>query len=130
MDRDVDRRDQQTHAVIGAAIRVHTQLGRGFLEHVYQEALEREFLHNGIPFRREVTLPIYYREQRLATSYRVDFVCFECLLVELKALQRLTGVEEAQVIHYLKASNIGKALLLNFGSPRLEFKRLVYGAQR
>ncbi len=105
---------------------VHRALGHGFLEAVYQEALEREFITEGIPYQREKALPIFYRNAPLQTSYRVDFVCFDSLIVELKALRQLSSIEEAQVINYLKASGLNKALLLNFGTSSLQHKRLVF----
>ncbi len=91
-----DKRDPKTYAIIGAAMEVHKQLGCGFLEAVYQEAVEIEFALRGIPCRREVELPLYYKGQRLSTAYRADFVCFDSIVVEPKALSNLTGVEEGR----------------------------------
>jgi len=118
--------DQQTFAIIGAAMSVHRELGHGFLEAVYQEALALEFTHLGIPFACEVELPISFRGQRLQTGYRADFLCFDEIVVELKALERLSGKEEAQLINYLKAGKKSRGLLLNFGGRSLEHKRLVW----
>jgi GxxExxY protein len=120
-------RDPRTFAIIGAAMEVHRQLGCGFLEAVYQEALEMELARRDIPFQRQVELPIFYKGTRLETSYKADLVCFGEVIVELKALAEIGGIEEAQVINYLKATGIKVGLLLNFGSRSLQYKRYVLG---
>jgi GxxExxY protein len=104
---------------------VHRELGPGFLENVYQAALEQEFLILGIPFEREKEIPILYRQKPLNVLYRADFICYDSIIVELKALSQITTIEEAQVINYLKATSFERALLLNFGTPSLQQKRLV-----
>ena len=124
IDNEFDR-DEQSYAVIGAAMAVHAELGSGFLEAVYQEALAIEFQAREIPFEREIEFPITYRGIRLKTFFKADCVCFDALIVELKALRQISGVEEAQVINYLKASRHQKALLLNFGTKSLQQKRFV-----
>ena len=103
---------------------VHCTLGHGFLEAVYHEALAREFTERDIPNRREVPIPIAYKGRPLTCAYRADFLCFD-LLVEIKALGRLSGVEDAQVLNYLKAKGLTIGLLINFGAPKLEYKRLI-----
>lgn len=118
-------RDEQTYAIIGAAMAVHRELGHGFLEAVYQEALELESKHVGIPFLREVELPVCYRGAQLNTGYRADFLCYETTVVELKAIDRMTAREESQLLNYLKASGKEKGLLLNFGGCSMEYKRMV-----
>ena len=120
------QRDSQTYTIIGAAMEVHNQLGYGFLEGVYQEALAREFTFRNIPFEREVELIISYKAEPLACKYRADFICYKEVIVELKALCALSGVEEAQVINYLKATGIQRSLLINFGGSSLKYKRLVW----
>ena len=118
-------RDEQTYSIIGAAMTVHRELGHGFLEAVYQDALELEFKNVGISYLREVDLPVKYRDEFLATGYRADFLCFGTTIVELKAIDRMTSREESQLLNYLKASKKEKGLLLNFGSSSLEYKRMV-----
>lgn len=118
-------RDPQTYAIIGAAMNVHTELGKGFLESVYQEALTIEFRTQGIPFEREVKLPVFYKGQVQATSFRVDFICDGEVVVELKAQKAIGGPDEAQVLNYLRASNLGRGLLLNFGETSLKHVRFV-----
>lgn len=117
--------DQQTYDLIGACMKVHTELGSGFLEAVYQEALEIELNNREIKFIREQQLPIFYCGAKLKTFYKVDFLCYGNTILELKALSKIGSVEEAQVINYLKASNLTKGLLVNFGTKSLQYKRLV-----
>jgi GxxExxY protein len=117
---------EEVYAVVGAAIEVHRELGAGFLEAVYQEALERELTLRGIAFEAQRELVIHYRGQPLSKIYVCDFLCFDKVLVELKAMDRLTGREEAQVINYLKAAGFPVGLLINFGAHgKLEWRRLV-----
>jgi GxxExxY protein len=122
-----DERDQQTYAIIGAAMEVHNQLGHGFLEAVYQEALGLELGAREIPFTREVALAITYKGQQLNTCYRADFICFDEIIVELKAQSALTSSDESQLINYLKATGFRRGLLVNFGTQSLQHRRLVFG---
>jgi GxxExxY protein len=119
----LEQRDPRTYAIIGAAMEVHRQLGGGFLESVYREALTIEFGARAIPFVCEVEIPVYYRATRLQTYFRADFVCYAAVIVEIKALARVGGVEEAQVLNYLKATGFEVGLLLNFGGSSLEHQR-------
>src|SRR5436190_21771628 len=112
---DSKERDPQTYAIIGAAMEVHRQLGSGFLEPVYQEALAIEMTQRDVPFCREVALPVRYKGRILQCGYRADFICYGEVLVELKATVCITHVEIAQVVNYLKATGLKRALLINFG---------------
>jgi GxxExxY protein len=123
------QKDQQSHAIIGAAMEVHRELGFGFLEAVYQCALALEFQDRQIPFRAEVPLPVRYKGKLLTCGYRADFICFRDFLVETKAIAELTRSDDAQLINELKATGlVERGLLLNFGAPSLQFKRLVLTA--
>ncbi len=116
----MDIRDPETYAIIGAAMEVHAQLGHGFLENVYHDALCRELTLRDIPFSREFSIPVIYKGEVLASSYKADLICFDKVVVELKAIQRISGIEKAQLLNYLKATGIARGLLLNFGSRSLQ----------
>lgn len=107
---------------------VHTQLGCGFPEAPYGEALAREFLERAIPFEAQVKLSIPYKGSPLRSYFRVDFVCYQDVIVELKSLTALSGLGEAQVISYLKASGYKRGLLLNFGRSSLQLRRFLNGS--
>jgi GxxExxY protein len=126
----MDPRDPQTYAIIGAAMEIHRQLGHGFLEAVYQEAAVIELSLAKISFEREVHLPIRYKGTILPSQYRADFICFSEIIVEFKALSNITRNEEAQVLNYLKATGFHRGLLINFGAPSLQYKRLVWGNEK
>ncbi len=119
-------KDKRTYRIIGAAMEVHKELGSGFLEAVYQEALGREFEAQNIPFESQPFVEIFYKGKPLDKKYQPDYLCFDDVIVEIKALAGLAGKEEAQLINYLKASKLDVGLLINFGSKSLEYKRLVY----
>ncbi len=118
--------DQRTYQIIGAAIEVHKELGNGFLEAVYQEALEKEFTYQEIPFKSQPLVRIEYKGKPLKKTYEPDFICFDEVIVEIKAMDKLSGVEHAQTINYLKATSLKVGLLINFGNKSLEHKRFVY----
>ncbi len=119
--------DPQTFAIIGAAMEVHRELGCGFLESVYHEALGEEFSRRNIPYDREVGLRVTYKDKMLSCLFKADFLCFGSVIVELKALDSLTGKDQAQLINYLKATKITRGLLINFGAASLQYERLVLG---
>ena len=102
---------------------VHRELGCGFLEKVYQEALEREFIAEGIPYQREVKLKVFYKGVELEQEYFADFVCYDKIIVELKAISKISDVEKAQVINYLKATGYELGILANFGETSLKTER-------
>jgi GxxExxY protein len=119
-------RDERTYGIIGASMEVHKELGNGFLEAVYQEALGMEFLEQEISYKAQPVIDIFYKKKLLEKKYQPDFVCFDEVIVEIKALEKLSGIEESQIINYLKATGLKVGLLINFGSKSLEHKRFVY----
>ena len=116
---------EEVYRIIGAAMEVHKELGCGFLEAVYQEALELEFQSRKIPYTKEAKLNIYYKEQLLNKYYEADFICFDKIILELKALSGLTFDHESQLLNYLKATNFRVGILINFGKQSLEYKRMI-----
>lgn len=116
---------EEAFKIIGAAMEVHKELGAGLLEPVYQEALAIEFERNGIPFEREKVLEITYKGQKLSRYYVADFVCYDKIIIELKALDGLHPAHTSQVINYLKIANLELGLLVNFGANSLQYKRIL-----
>ena len=118
------RRYPKTSAILGAAFEVHSVLGSGYLERVYHEALALELGMRNIPFKKEIRIPIRYKGCRLHTRYRADFLAYGDIIVELKSMTHLKEIQEAQLMHYLKGTGFSIGLLLNFGTPSLQYRRL------
>lgn len=118
--------DPETYAIFGAAIEVHREMGRGFLEPVYRACLAIELQRRSIPYEREVCLRVAYDGITLPLSFRSDFVCFNSIVVEVKALPELRPRDTAQMMNYLKASGLHRGVLLNFGSSVLGKQRVVW----
>jgi GxxExxY protein len=117
---------EEVYQIIAAAFEVHRELGSGFVEPVYQEAMEIELSARNIPFEAQKNLRISYKNRLLTRSYVADIVCFDSIILELKAIDRLSGKEQGQILNYLKATNLRGGLLINFGDPsKLEWQRLV-----
>ena len=115
---------KETYAIRGCIRAVAIELGTGFLEKVYQEALELEFKEAGIPYEREAKLNISYKGKPLQQEYIADFICYGKIIVELKTVSELNENHEAQVFNYLKATDLDLALLVNFGEKPVNIKRL------
>jgi GxxExxY protein len=115
----------ESYAIVGACMKVHRTLGPGFLEAVYEEVLEKEFIIQNIPYKRQVQLDLYYEGVQLKKHYRADFVCYDSIIVELKAVAQIPSVFYAQLQNYLKCTNMELGLLINFGTPSLTYKRIL-----
>ena len=116
--------EENTDQIIAACLAVHNELGNGFLEAVYQDALEIEFRERGIPYRREAQIQIFYKGHKLDKEYYADFICFDQIIVELKCVSRLVNANKAQVINYLHGTKLKVGLLVNFGEASLKWERL------
>lgn len=121
---------EEVYAIIGAAMDVHNELGVGFLEAVYQEALEVELASRSIPFSSQPLIPIHCKNQVLKKTYIADLLVFEKIIVEIKAIDRFSGHDEVQLLNYLKATDLELGLLINFGAAKLEWKRLILSSKR
>ena len=124
MNNDILYKDE-CYKIIGACMNVHKELGPGFLEAVYLESLAFEFFEQGIPFEKEKDIRIFYKDKLLDKCYKADFLCFEKIIVELKALSELSNDHISQLLNYLKATKLRVGLLVNFGSSSLIYKRLI-----
>ncbi|MDU9376454.1 hypothetical protein McpSp1_10720 [Methanocorpusculaceae archaeon Sp1] len=122
---------EETHNIIGAAMEVYNILGPGFLENVYRDALVVELAARNISYEQEKLVKVYYKGAMLPSYYKADVICFEGIILELKAKKELTKEDEAQLINYLKATGIQVGLIFNFGNKRrLEWQRMVYSDKR
>ena len=113
----------EAYRIVGAAMNVSRELGCGFLEAVYQEALEMEFADGNVPFEPQKRINISYKNRMLKREYVADFLCYDKIIVEIKAIKSITGIEEAQLLNYLKATELPLGLIINFGHPKMEWKR-------
>ena len=116
---------QESYQIIGACMKVHRTLGAGFLEKVYQEALEHELQKRSIPYKREKQLQIFYDDVKLDKYYKADFLCFDSIILEIKAQKLISDNDKKQVLNYLKSTDLKLGLLVNFGTPSLTYKRVV-----
>jgi len=116
----------ETYRILGACFEVYNEMGCGFLEPVYQECLEMEFRNQEIPFESQKTLSIRYKGNELLKKYQPDFICYESVVVEIKAVSHSTSEHQAQLLNYLHAANLDVGLLVNFGhNPKLEYERFL-----
>ena len=116
---------EESFKIIGACMKVHRVLGTGFLEAVYEEALTKEFQIQDIPFKRQLKLELYYDNQKLNKHYRADFVCYDGIILEIKAVSHMPDTFSAQLKNYLKCTNMELGMLINFGMPSLNYKRII-----
>jgi GxxExxY protein len=116
---------EESFKIIGACMKVHHSLGAGFLEAVHEEALEKEFLIQNIPFKRQFKLELYYENEKLKKQYRADFGCYNTIILEIKAVSHIPDVFYAQLKNYLKCTKMELGMLINFGMSSLIYKRIV-----
>lgn len=116
---------EESYKIIGACMKVHRELGSGFLEAVYEEALRKEFDNLGIPFDCQVKLNIFYEGEQLNKFYRADFICYDKIILEVKSVSQMPNTFYAQLKNYLAATKMELGMLINFGLPSLHYKRII-----
>ena len=116
---------EESYKIIGICMNIHSTMGIGFLEAVYCEVLEKEFIKNNIPYQREVKLGLYFNGDKLEKKYKADFLCFDNIILEIKSVSYLHENFTKQTINYLKATNKKLGILINFGEKSLKYKRIV-----
>ena len=119
------RYKKESFAIIGACMKVHRTLGAGFLQAVYEEALEKEFQTLKIPYKRQVKLDLQYDNQKLKKQYRAGFICYDTIILEIKAVSQIPVAFYAQLTNYLKCINLELGMLINFGTSSLTYKRII-----
>lgn len=116
---------EEAYSIVGGCMAVHSQLGSGFLESVYSEALAKEFEKRKIPFEREKKIELFYDGNKMNKYFKADFICFDKIIVEVKSKTTLLKIDEQQTVNYLKATNYELGLLVNFGERSLKYKRFI-----
>ncbi|TDQ73489.1 GxxExxY protein [Sphingobacterium yanglingense] len=115
----------ESFQIIGICMKIHSNLGAGFLESVYSEVLAKELKKEGIPFEQEKKLDLYYEDQKLSKYFKADFICFEDIILEIKSVNFLAEAFNKQLLNYLRATNKRLGILINFGQSSLTYKRIV-----
>ena len=116
---------EESYKIIGICMNIHSTLGNGFLEAVYSEVLEKEFVKNNIPYKREVKLDLFFNGEKLDKKYKADFICFDNIILEIKAVSFIHENFTKQILNYLKATDKKLGLLINFGEKSLKYKRII-----
>ena len=116
---------EESYKIIGICMAIHSSMGSGFLEAVYCEILEKEFIKNNIPYQREATLDLFFNGEKLEKKYKADFVCYDEIILEIKSVSFLHDNFTKQTLNYLKATNKKLGLLINFGEKSLKYKRII-----
>ena len=115
----------ESYKIIGICMNIHSTLENGFLEAVYCEVLEKEFIKNNIPYKREVKLDLFFNGEKLDKKYKADFICFDNIILEIKAVSFIHENFTKQTLNYLKATDKKLGLLINFGEKSLKYKRII-----